>query len=136
MWRADELLPGIDAGTVHLAEADGSTVGTMTLHEDHDEDLWTPADDPASALYLSHLGVVRSLGGHGIGAWMLAQATHQARRHGKRWLRLDARTTNTKLHAYYRQQGFHQIRTVDVPGNESGALFQRPTTATLCQARV
>ncbi|SRR6266566_3468026 len=29
------------------------------------------------------------------------------------------------LHAYYRQQGWAYVRTVDIPGRNSGALFQR-----------
>ncbi|MEU1238593.1 GNAT family N-acetyltransferase, partial [Micromonospora aurantiaca] len=79
---------------------------------------------------LSHLAVDRSFSGHGVGAWMLNQAAQRAAHGGKKWLRLDAWKTNTRLHAYYRHHGFQQLRTVHVPGRGSGTLFQRPAATT------
>ncbi|WP_446214601.1 GNAT family N-acetyltransferase [Micromonospora sp. IBSANI012] len=129
-WHAEELRPSIDAGTLHLAETtSGIPVATMNLDEQPDKDFWRPADDPGAALYLRHLAVERTRSGHGIGAWMMDQATGHARHARKTWLRLDAWRTNTRLHGYYRQHGFQHVRTVDVPGRGSGALFQRSTTA-------
>src|SRR6266540_2636245 len=45
---------------------------------------------------------------------------------GARWLRVDVWTTNDKLQQYYRDQGFTHVRTVVLPHNPSGAVFQRP----------
>jgi hypothetical protein len=39
------------------------------------------------------------------------------------WLRLDAWTTNRRLHDYYRRRGFTHVRTVG--SRVSGACFQR-----------
>jgi hypothetical protein len=50
----------------------------------------------------------------------------EARARGDQWVRLNCWTTNTLLHAYYEANGYEHIRTVDVPGRMSGALFQRP----------
>ncbi|WIY02355.1 GNAT family N-acetyltransferase [Amycolatopsis mongoliensis] len=101
-------------------------VATMTLRDAPGEGLWRPADDPASALYLSHLAVDRALAGRGIGTWLLDQAAAEAARRGKRSVRLDAWTTNTRLHDYYRNHGFRLVR---IAGDRtSGALFERPVS--------
>ncbi|MCX4387635.1 hypothetical protein OG777_11920 [Micromonospora peucetia] len=42
------------------------------------------------------------------------------------YLRLNAWKANAALHCYYLGQGFRHVRTVDVPGRNSGALFERP----------
>ncbi len=100
-------------------------VGTMVLRDTHPADLWHPADDPGSALYLHHLAVDRAFAGQRVGAWLLDQAAAEARLLGKRFLRLDAWTTNTRLHDYYRGQGFRLVRIAD---DTSGALFERPVS--------
>lgn len=97
-------------------------VGTMVLRDTHPADLWLPADDPGSALYLHHLAVDRAFAGRRVGSWLLDQAAVEAGRRGKRFVRLDAWTTNTRLHDYYRGQGFRLVR---VAGGTSGALFER-----------
>jgi len=43
-----------------------------------------------------------------------------------RWLRVDVWTTNERLQHCYLEQGFSDVRTVVLPHNPSGALFQRP----------
>jgi hypothetical protein len=45
---------------------------------------------------------------------------------GAEWLRVDVWTTNERLQHYYLKQGFTYVRTVVLPHNPSGALFQRP----------
>jgi hypothetical protein len=41
-------------------------------------------------------------------------------------LGVDVWTTNERLQHYYLRQGFTYVRTVVLPHNPSGALFQRP----------
>ena len=41
-------------------------------------------------------------------------------------LQVDVWTTNERLQHYYLKQGFTYVRTVVLPHNPSGALFQRP----------
>lgn len=127
-WRAEELSPALAAGDLRVAEtwsrsdAPSSTaVATMVLSEES-HSCWLPADDLASALYLGRLAVDRGFAGRKIGAWLLDHAAAEAARRGKRKLRLDAWTTNTRLHAYYRNHGFRLVRIVD---GSSGALFER-----------
>src|SRR5829696_9719830 len=45
---------------------------------------------------------------------------------GADWLRVDVWTTNERLQHYYLREGFTYVRTVVLPHNPSGALFQRP----------
>jgi GNAT superfamily N-acetyltransferase len=150
-WRAEELRPGLATGALRVAEMPRSAgvpgdagapvdavslgedalpsagdvmtpVATMTLG-DVAPSLWAAGDDPSCALYVSHLAVDRRLAGFGVGAWVLDEAAREAARRGKRALRLDAWTSNSRLHSYYRLQGFRLVRVVG--GGSSGALFER-----------
>lgn len=88
------------------------------------EPLWYPEDDPADALYVSKMMTPLARDGQGLGAEMLAWAAGRAFDAGLQWLRLDAWTTNTRLHDYYGRHGFRHVRTV--ASRVSGACFQRP----------
>jgi GNAT superfamily N-acetyltransferase len=88
------------------------------------EALWYPDDDPADALYAAKMIVPRESAGDGLGADMLDWAAGRAFGAGLTWLRLDAWTTNTRLHNYYRGLGFRHVRTIST--RVSGACFQRP----------
>jgi ribosomal protein S18 acetylase RimI-like enzyme len=89
------------------------------------EALWHPEDDPADALYVAKMIVPMAYAGRGLGGEMLDWAFGRAFDAGLTWLRLDAWTTNTRLHNYYRGQGFRHVRTVGT--RVSGACFQRPS---------
>jgi GNAT superfamily N-acetyltransferase len=91
--------------------------------DSHDA-LWLPTDDPADALYAAKMMVPEEYAGAGLGREMLDWAGGRAFAAGLAWLRFDAWTTNTDLHAYYRRLGFQHVRTVE--SRVSGACFQRP----------
>jgi hypothetical protein len=55
-------------------------------------------------------------------AWTGSRAADE----GADWLRVDVWTTNEHLQHYYLKQGFTYVRTVVLPHNPSGAVFQRP----------
>lgn len=106
---------------------------TMTAYTDLDdlwkpdrdpEALWYPEDDPADALYVAKMMIPLSHAGTNLGGEILDWAGGRAYDAGVTWLRLDAWTTNHRLHDYYRRQGFHHVRTVAT--RVSGACFQRP----------
>jgi GNAT superfamily N-acetyltransferase len=106
---------------------------TLTAYPDFDElwkpdndpeALWYPDDDPTDALYAAKMIVPRARAGQGLGTDMLDWAGGRAFDAGLTWLRLDAWTTNTRLHDYYRSQGFRPVRTIST--RVSGACFQRP----------
>jgi GNAT superfamily N-acetyltransferase len=88
------------------------------------EALWYPEDDPADALYVAKMMIPLVYAGRGLGGEMLDWAGGRAFDAGLTWLRLDAWTTNPRLHAYYVGQGFEHVRTIE--SRVSGACFQRP----------
>ena len=91
-----------------------------------DPEFWRLEDDPDDALYAHRMVVTRSDSGTGIGSAMLDWASRRAAAAGKRWLRLDAWASNTKLHDYYLGEQFKMVRLLQFPHRGSGALFQRP----------
>ncbi|MGJ5899412.1 GNAT family N-acetyltransferase [Streptomyces niveiscabiei] len=101
---------------------------TLTLDRDADPRLWTPAEIAEPALYVHKLAVDRAASGRGLGGILLDWASVQAARQGARWLRLDAWTTNSRLQAYYRSEGFTHVRTADDPDVVSGWAAQRPAS--------
>ena len=90
-----------------------------------DRSFW--AEDPdvlGSAWYVGRFMTAAS--GYGYGSTLLRHLAACAAADGRAFLRLDCWKTNTGLHRYYLGEGFTHVRTVDVPGRFSGALFQRP----------
>jgi GNAT superfamily N-acetyltransferase len=95
-----------------------------------------PADDPYwpddlrrdPAIYVHRLVVRRPYGGVGLGSALMDWAGRSAKRdHGARWVRVSAWTTNLRLHAYYRRQGFSPCGFHADDGYPSGARFQKST---------
>jgi ribosomal protein S18 acetylase RimI-like enzyme len=110
-----------------VVEVAGDVGATVTLGGP-DEDLWTVEDGPA--LYLYKLMVARRYAGNGLGTAVIEWAVDQAARHGYPWLRLDVWPSNPGIQDYYRGHGFEHVRTVNVPGRDTGALYQRAAVHT------
>lgn len=127
--RVERIAASIAAGDCWLAFQDGP-VATITLDGHADPDFWTPADDPASALYVHRMIVRRPAAGAGLGAGLLDWAAARSVRAGRRWVRLDCWKTNQPLRRWYEAQGFVLVRVVDLPHRGSGALYQRPASGT------
>ena len=85
--------------------------------------LWYPTDDPYDAIYAAKMMIPLQHAGAGLGGEMLDWAGGRAYEAGLTWLRLDAWTTNSRLHRYYVGQGFRHVRTVAT--RISGACFER-----------
>lgn len=127
-FPAEHILASIRAGEVFLIKEGLETdaAATITLDEDADDRLWTPQERAEPARYVHKLTVDRKYAGTGLGTRILDWAGDRAARAGAEWLRLDAWTTNTRLHAYYRSQEFEHIRTSSDPTVVSGWAAQRP----------
>ncbi|MCX4971255.1 GNAT family N-acetyltransferase [Streptomyces sp. NBC_00654] len=130
-FPADHILASIRAGEVFMIKESPmrDAAATVTLDEDADERLWTASERAQPARYVHKLTVDREHAGTGLGARILDWAGDEAARAGAKWLRLDAWTTNPRLHAYYRRQGFVHIRTSPDPDVVSGWVAQRPARA-------
>lgn len=111
-----------DRGEFVGLELDGRIAAVVAI-TDPDPDFWTPEEMTEPQGYISRFLVAEH--GTGAGAKLLdTVATREADR-GARWLRLDCWRSNTGLHDYYLRHGFEHVRTMEVPGRNSGALFQR-----------
>jgi Acetyltransferase (GNAT) family len=93
-----------------------------------DDPYWPEQFRRDQAVYVHRLVVGRPYKGVGLGAALLDWAGSTNRRdHGARWIRVNASTTNLRLHAYYRRQGFSQCGFHPDDSYPSGARFQKPT---------
>jgi GNAT superfamily N-acetyltransferase len=122
----DRIRSQIARGDFWLVSTDDDPTAVIAISWEGDQDFWTAEELAEPAVYLAKAAIVRRSAGEGIGALLLRWACDWAARHGARWARLDAWKTNADLHAYYRALGWDYLRTVDAPGRNSGALFQRP----------
>ena len=131
-WPTEDLmvegmLRSIEAGETFIVWDDDHTpAATITINHWAKPELWTEQERAEPALYAHKVTVDRAYGGQGLGAELLDWAGTRAADEGADWLRVDVWTTNERLQHYYLKQGFTYIRTVVLPHNPSGALFQRP----------
>ncbi|MCX4093020.1 GNAT family N-acetyltransferase [Nocardia sp. alder85J] len=116
------------AGETWMAEAGGEPAGTITVNDRADEGLWSPGE-LVDALIVHYMIADLRFTGWGIGASLLAHAAALARARRRTWVRLDAWTTNTALHDYYRRAGFRLVRIAESVAAPSTALFERRADA-------
>lgn len=125
--RTHAIEAAVSAGNCWLVHNNtGQPIATVTLDDDADPRLWKPYEDPDQAFYVHRLVVRQTARQHELGSAVLDWASQRAKSAHKRWLRLDAWTSNRDLHQYYLGRGFTHVRTVAAPDIVSGALFQRP----------
>jgi len=128
----------IAAGTCYVIRSNDQIVGTFILDTYADPEFWTDPTSPFDALYVHRMIVARDAAGSNLGAHMLEWASQEARRQGRDYLRLDAWSTNERLHRYYRELGLEQVRTLRLSHRGSGALFEkriRPTASASSRTR-
>jgi GNAT superfamily N-acetyltransferase len=130
-WTADwddlaaaKLAAAIDEERTWVVDDSGQILATVTIGGP-DSDFWTSADQPDSAFYVYRLTAARSAAGRRYGELLLDWVGECAEHAGRQWVRLDCWRTNTELHTYYERCRFQHVRTVEVPGRKSGALFER-----------
>jgi GNAT superfamily N-acetyltransferase len=125
--RDSRVLESLAQGKTWIGWDNGIPAATITA--DRDEDLYWPDHfrrEPA--IYVHRLVVARPYKGVGLGGALLDWAGRTARRdHDAQWIRVSAWTTNARLHAYYRRQGFEPCGFHADDGYPSAARFQKPT---------
>jgi GNAT superfamily N-acetyltransferase len=123
---AEGMLRNIRAGEAFIVWDDDTPAATITVDGWANPDLWAPEEAAEPALYAHKLTVARAYAGCRLGVELLDWAGNRAAINGAQWLRVDVWTTNRELQQYYLDHGFTHVRTVVLPHNSSGALFQRP----------
>jgi hypothetical protein len=125
----NRLTNHIERRETWLLEDEGEPVATMTVGTDGDADFWTPEELRERAIYVSKMASKIDRKGTGLGALLIRWIQDHAARTGLDLVRWDAWRTNSRLQDYYRSIGARHIRTVDVAGRWSGALFELPAIA-------
>src|SRR5919201_102139 len=116
----DRLRPALEAGDLYLILVNGETAGTLSLLRE-DRSFWPGA--PADALYLHGFAVRGSHTGKGIGSAAIAWAAEEARRRGRRFLRLDCLAENPGIRTYYERAGFEHRADTEIHGTRF-ALYE------------
>jgi len=125
--RNERIARDLSEGKTWFALDGMAVAGTITIDPNHN-DIWPAEKRSEKAVYVRRVIVGRHYAGLGLGARMLDWAADvAARAHEARWIRIDVWTTNRRLHAYYRRQGFRYHDLVDDPDYPSRALFERST---------
>jgi GNAT superfamily N-acetyltransferase len=141
----ERILNDLFKGKTWLVRDGKTTVATITIDRDEPLDakerpVWPAEENQRPVLFVRRVIVSRRYAGLGLGAAMLDWATDVAKRdHGAELIRVDVRTTNVRLHAYYAGQSFTRCpdprglgdypsqalfeRRVDVPGSDFTKLF-------------
>lgn len=126
-WTSDPepaVRAAVDAGVCWLLLEGDIPVATATLTADADPDFWTPDEAEQPALYLSKAATRLADRGRGLGRLLIHTAAAYAASQGIPRVRWDAWRTNAALHQHYRDCGAVHLRTVEVEGRFSGALFE------------
>lgn len=118
------MADAIRAGLTWLLFDHDTAVATLTVTTVGDPDFWTRDELRQPALYLSKLATDPREHGHGLGALLLDWANSYAASWGVSLLRWDVWRTNRGLQDYYQHLGIPRLRTVDVEGRWSGALYE------------
>lgn len=133
-WPSEDVLEqrireAIRAGRTWIVWDGAAAAATITVSPNHHE-IWPEENRRDRAVYVRRLVVSRDpkYAGHGLGAQLLNWAGLRASgEYGARWVRVDIWTTNTKLHKYYRDQGFDFCGFCEwIADYPSAALFQKP----------
>lgn len=127
--RSTRIAGAIKAGRIWIIWDDARPIATITASPNHHE-IWPVENRRDVAVYVRRLVVSRDrrYAGKGLGAQLLDWAGLRAsREYGARWQRVDVWTTNTRLHDYYRDQGFEFCGFCEwIADYPSAALFQKP----------
>lgn len=135
--QLERILNDLFKGKTWLVRDGKTIVATITIDTDEpldaeDRPVWPTDESQRPVLYVRRVVVSRRYARLGLGAALLDWAANVAKRdHGAELIRIDVRTTNVKLHAYYEGQRF--TRCPDPQGLDdypSQALFERQADVT------
>jgi ribosomal protein S18 acetylase RimI-like enzyme len=106
---------------------DGATlVGTGTVRCSGKSTFWTPDELAEPAIYGWKLATSVDRCGDGLGELLVGWLQDRAAVLQQRYARWDVWKTNEGLQSYYKRLGAELVRTIELTGHESGALFQLP----------
>jgi GNAT superfamily N-acetyltransferase len=141
----ERILNDLFKGKTWLVQDGKNPAGTITIDTDEPMDVdehpvWPAEESQPAVLYVRRVIVSRRYARLGMGAALLDWAADVAKTsHRAELIRIDVRTTNLKLHAYFEGRRFTRCpdpqglgdysspalfeRSVDVPGSDFTKLF-------------
>lgn len=132
----DRILNDLVKGKTWLVREGETIAATITIDTDEptdvdDRPVWPAQENQPPVLYVRRVIVSRRYAGLGLGAALLDWAADVAEKdHRAELIRIDVRTTNLELHAYYKGQGFTRCPDPEGLGDyPSQALFERGVDA-------
>jgi GNAT superfamily N-acetyltransferase len=130
--QRERILNDLYKGKTWLVREGETVAATITIDTDEpmdvvDRPVWPAGENQPPVLYVRRVIVSRRYAGLGLGAALLDWAADIAEtEHWADLIRIDVRTTNRKLHAYYEGQGFTRCPDPEGLGDyPSQALFER-----------
>ena len=128
----ERILNDLFKGKTWLVQNGETIAATITIDTDEPMDVdehpvWPPQDSQPAVLYVRRVIVSRRYARLGLGAALLNWAADVAKTdHRAELIRIEVRTTNFKLHAYYEGQRFTRCPDPQGLGDyPSQALFER-----------
>jgi GNAT superfamily N-acetyltransferase len=124
LWTSEEVSEPVVAkhvgqGMYYVGFDDDGIIGVFRFQLD-DHTFWSEIADGSSA-FVHKMAVHPSRQGHEAAQQLLSYATELAKRHGRRYLRLDCASGRPKLRSVYERFGFrhHSEKELD------GRVFDR-----------
>jgi GNAT superfamily N-acetyltransferase len=126
--RNSRIQAGLARRTTWICWDQDTPAATLTVDPEHDP-YWSAGPQERPAVYVHRLVVAHESAGLGLGAALLNWAGRAGRQtNGAFSVRVSAWTTNTRLHEYYRGQGFLLRGFHADDGYPSAARFEKLTS--------
>jgi len=104
-----------------ITNSDNETLGMVRiLHKDHL--YWEKQEH--KAIYIHSLVIKEKYNGNGLGAKIIQEIEHTAKKDNCSYLRLDADAKNPRLCGYYEKLGFKKVGTKQLPISTNN-LYQK-----------
>ncbi|MFY9932964.1 MAG: GNAT family N-acetyltransferase [Streptosporangiaceae bacterium] len=132
--QQERMLADLLKGKTWIVWDGAVPAATITIDTDepldlNDQPIWPPRKRRKTAIYVRRVIVSRRYGGIRLGTALLDWAAEMAKTdHRAALLRIDAWTTNSILHRYYKQQKFRRRKSRpagEILNYPSQALFER-----------
>ena len=118
-FTQEDVALRLKTGCCYVLEVNGVLVGSTMLIW-NDEHNWGNLGRDGNAGYVHGLMVNRDFQGQNFGKNIIDWAAKQIKAKGRQFIRLDCRSENLKLCAYYENLGFEKIDSKD-----GSAFYQR-----------
>jgi GNAT superfamily N-acetyltransferase len=126
--RDDRIRADLKEGKTWIGWDGETAAATITVDPD-EHPYWPDQWHKDPAIYVHRLVVSRPYAGVELGAALLDWAAGKGLlEHGATWIRVNAWTTNKRLHEHYESLGFIPCGFCPDDGYPSGAMYQRPTS--------